>query len=133
MAALEFGERAPMPIKQLRENFRFHFTVLQFVVALLVARVILAIRIHLRHEHDILPVRGPDRAVRTSRNIRDLMRLTDERARACVKIAHPDLRRISRFRCPNQFLSIRRKTWPFFMVWSRVEAARFAALPRHDP
>jgi hypothetical protein len=46
-----------MAVEQLRENFRFHFALLQLVVALLVARVIFAIRINRRHEHDVLPIR----------------------------------------------------------------------------
>src|SRR5512133_1274783 len=37
MAALEFGKRAPMPVKQAREDFRFHLALLQLFVALLVA------------------------------------------------------------------------------------------------
>ena len=56
MAALEFGERAPMPIEQSRKDFRFHFALLQLFVALLVARVIFAIRINRRHKHDVLTV-----------------------------------------------------------------------------
>ena len=56
MAALEFGERAPVPIKQTRKDFRFHLALLQFFVALLVARVVFAIRINRRHEYDVLAV-----------------------------------------------------------------------------
>ena len=116
MAALELGVCIPMPIEQARKNLRFHFAVFQLVVPLLVAGVVLAIRIHRRHEHNIFSIRGPDRAVRAGRNIRDLMRLTDERARARIKIAHPNLCRISRFRCPDEPLAVARKTWPFLMV-----------------
>src|SRR5262249_40003968 len=56
MAPLEFGERVPMPIKEARKNFRFHFALLYLFVALLVARIILAIGIDCRHEHDVLAV-----------------------------------------------------------------------------
>ena len=106
MAALELGVGIPVAIEQARENLRFDFALLQLVVALLIARVIFAIRIYRRHEHNILPVGRPDRSVGAGRNIRHLMRLTDEGARARIKIARPNLRRIGRFRRPNQFLSI---------------------------
>ena len=120
MAALEFGERIPMPIKQARENFRFDLALLQLVIALLIARVVLAIRIHRRHEHDVLPVRRPDPAIRAGRNVGHLMWLTGECACARIKIAHPDLRRFGRFRGPDETFAIGRKAWPFLMVWSRV-------------
>ena len=76
MAALEFGERVPVPIEQLREDLRFHFALLQLFVALLVARVVFAIGINRRHEHDVLSIRRPDRAVGAGRDVRDLMRLS---------------------------------------------------------
>src|SRR5439155_23547162 len=63
MAALEFGERVPMPIEQARENFRFHLAFLELFIALFVARIILTIRIHCRHEDDVLSIRRPNRAV----------------------------------------------------------------------
>src|SRR5215472_15485972 len=116
MAALEFSERVPVPIEQPCENLRFYFALLQRLIALSVARVILAIRIDCRHEHDVFPVRRPDAAVRTSRKIRQLMRLADERACVWVEIAHPDLRRISRFRSPDQPFAVGRKSRPLFMI-----------------
>src|SRR6266436_1405229 len=70
MAALEFSERTPMPIEQSRKDFRFYFALLQFFVALLVARVVFAIRINRRYEYDVLPIRRPDAAVRSGRNLR---------------------------------------------------------------
>ena len=63
MAALELGISIPMPIEQPRENLRLHLVLLQLVIALLVARVILAIRIHRRHEDDVLLIWRPDGAV----------------------------------------------------------------------
>ena len=69
MAALEFGERVPMPIKKLREDFRFYFALFQLVVALLVARVVFSIGINRRHEHDVFSIGRPDSAVRAGRCI----------------------------------------------------------------
>ena len=63
MAALEFGERVPVPVEELCENLRFHFALLQLFVALLVARIIFAIRINRRNKDDVLAVRRPDRAI----------------------------------------------------------------------
>ena len=63
MAALELGERVPMPIEQPREDLRFYLALLQLFVALLVARIIFAIRINRRHEHDVLAIRRPDPAI----------------------------------------------------------------------
>jgi hypothetical protein len=57
MTALELSERVPMPIEQVRKDFRFYFALLQFFIALLIAAIIFAIRINRRHEHDVLAVR----------------------------------------------------------------------------
>ena len=57
MAAFEFGIGVPMPIEQAGENLRLYLALLQLVIALLVARIILAIRIHRRHEHNVLSIR----------------------------------------------------------------------------
>src|SRR4029077_9716221 len=102
MAALEFGECVPMTIEQTREDFRFHFALLQLFIALLVARIVLAVGIHRRHEYDVLTIWRPDRAVSASGNVRDLMRLAGERTRVQIEIAHPDLRRIGCFRGPDE-------------------------------
>ena len=69
MAALELGVGVPVPIEQARENLRFDLALLQFFIALLVARIILAIRINRRHEHDVLSIRRPDRAIRAGRDV----------------------------------------------------------------
>src|SRR5205807_48495 len=61
MATLEFGERVPVSIEQSREDFRFHFALLQLFIAFLVAvvgacragawRRRVAIWINRRHEY----------------------------------------------------------------------------------
>src|SRR5438093_13189509 len=97
MAALELGERVPMPIEQTREDFRFYFALLEFFVTLFVARVVFAIGINRRHEHDDFSVRGPDRAIGTGRDRRSLPRFPNQRSVRGVEIGSPDLRRIARF------------------------------------
>jgi len=122
-----------MPIKQLRENFRFHFAFLQLFIALFVARIILAIRIHCRHEHDVLPVRRPHPAVRAGRNRRNLMRFSNQLPAFGLEIAHPDLRRISRLRCPDQPFAVRRKPRTLLVIRRWIQPARLAPAGRHDP
>ena len=72
MTSLEFGECVPVPVEKFREDLRLHFAFLQFFIALPVAVVAcragawrrrIAIRINRRHEHDVLSVGRPDRAV----------------------------------------------------------------------
>src|SRR4030095_14185559 len=116
MTALEFSERVPMPIEQSRKDFRFHFALLQLFVALFVARIIFAIGIYGRHEYDILPVRRPDGAVGTGGDRCDLMRFPNKSAAVHIKVAHPDLRWIGRFRCPDQAFAVRRKPRPLFVI-----------------
>src|SRR5207253_11370577 len=45
MAALELGERVPMPIEQASKDFRFYLALFHLFIALFVARTIFAIRI----------------------------------------------------------------------------------------
>ncbi len=85
-------------------------------VALLVASVVFAIRINARDEDNILSVRRPDAAIRAGGNVRDLMRFAVESAALRREIAHPDLRRIGRFRSPDQLLPVGRKARTFFFV-----------------
>src|SRR5206468_7546360 len=105
----KFRERVPMPVKQSRKDFRFHFALLHLFVTLLVARVIFAIRINRGREYDVLAVRRPDPAIRSGRDLCHLMRLPDEHSVAGVKVAHPDLRRISGFRSPDESFAVWRK------------------------
>ncbi len=133
MAALEFGERIPMPIKQARKDFRFHFALLQLFIALFVARIIFAIRIDRRNEHDVFSVGRPDPAVGAGRNRRDLMRFAEKLPVFGIKVAHPDLRGISRFRGPDEPFAIGRKARPLLMIRRWIQAPRFTAARRHDP
>jgi hypothetical protein len=102
MTALELGERVPMSIKQARENLRFDFALLQLFIPLLIAGVIFAIGINRRHEQDVLPIGRPDPPIGTGRDVGHRMGLTDERARARIEVTYPNLRRITRFRSPDQ-------------------------------
>ena len=133
MTALEFGERVPMPIEQASENLRFHLAVLHFFIPLLIARVVPAIGINRRDEHDVLPIRRPDSAFRAGRNRRDLMRFSNQLPAFGLEIAHPDLCWIDRFRRPNQRFAIRRKPGTLFMIWRWIQPPRFAAARRHNP
>jgi hypothetical protein len=105
MAALELGERAPMPVKQSRKDFRFHFALLQLFIALLVARVIFAIRINRETNTMFLPS-GDQIPPSAPLKSRHLMRLSDELPASRIEIAHPDLCWISRFRGPDQPLPV---------------------------
>ena len=133
MAPLELRERVPMPIEQAIKNFCFHFALLQLFIALLVARIVHAIRMHCRHKYDVLPVRRPDRAVCTSRNVRHLMRFAHERAGVRIEIAHPDLRRVRRFRGPDESFAVRRKTGALLVIRRWIQPPRFTASSRNDP
>ena len=133
MAALELSECVPMPIEQTREDFRFYFALLEFFVALFVARVVFAIRINRRHEHDVLSIGRPDPAIRAGRYVRHLMRLAGKRTGVGIKVAHPDLGRIGRFRRPDQPLPVRRKARPLLVIRRFTQSLRFTAIRRHDP
>src|ERR1700694_5050986 len=133
MAALELGERVPMSIKQLREYLCFHFAVLKFFVAPLVLRIVLRFRMDRRYENNVFPIRRPDAAVGAGRNRSDLMWFPNQPPRFGVEVAHPDLRRIGRLRCPDQPFAVRRKARPLLMVWRLIESLRFSAASRHDP
>src|SRR6266576_2451129 len=61
------------------------------------------------------------------------MRLPDEHSVSRIKIAHPDLRRISRFRSPDQQFPVRRKAWTFLVIRCWIQSPRFTAARRHDP
>src|SRR6267143_301625 len=61
------------------------------------------------------------------------MRLADKLTALGIEIAHPDLRRIGRFRSPDQAFAVRRKSRPFFVMWCWVQSPRFTAASRHDP
>src|SRR4029077_15362925 len=127
MAALELGVGVPVPIEQAGENLRLYLALLQLVVALLIAPIIFAIRIHRRHKHHVLSIRRPDCAVGARRDPCYLPWFPNQNSASGVKIAHPNLRRIGCFRCPDEPFAVGRKPWPFLMVWSWVEPARFAA------
>ena len=75
MAALEVHVGRPMPIEQTREDFRFHFALSELLVALLITGVVFTIRINAGGEDDVLPIAGPDAAVRAGRDVRHLMRI----------------------------------------------------------
>src|SRR5439155_25167660 len=106
MAALEFGERVPMPIEQARKDFRFYFALFHLFIALFVARIIFTIRVNGRHKDDVLSVWRPDGAVGASGNRSDLMRLLDQLPCFGIENTHPDLCWIGRFRGPNQTLAV---------------------------
>src|SRR5262245_544016 len=61
------------------------------------------------------------------------MWLSDEGPASRIEIAHPNLRRISRFRSPDQPFAVRRKSRPLFVIRRRIQSPRFAAARRHDP
>ena len=122
-----------MPVEQLRENLRFHFALPELFVALLVFGVVLRVRINRREKNDVLPIRRPDRAVGAGRDVCDLVRLAIESAAFRCEVAHPDLRGISRLRCPDQPFAIGRKPRPLFVIRRLIQPARFPARRRHDP
>src|ERR1044072_1169490 len=116
MTALGLGERTPMPVKESREDLCFYLVLLQLLIPLFVARVVFAIGINFGDENDILSIRRPDRTIRARRDVRHLVRLADQRSVLGIKVAHPDLRRIGRFRSPDQAFAIWRKSRPLFMI-----------------
>src|SRR5262245_58553243 len=61
------------------------------------------------------------------------MWLSDETTASRIEIAHPDLRRVSRLRSPDQPFAIWRKPRPFLMIRRWIQAPRFTAVRRHDP
>ena len=61
------------------------------------------------------------------------MRLPDQHPASRIEIAHPDLRRISRFRGPDQSFAVRRKPRSFLVIWRWIQPPRFTAVRRHDP
>ena len=61
------------------------------------------------------------------------MRFPDEHAASRVEIAHPDLRRISCFRGPDQSFAVGRKARPLLVIRSWVQPPRFTAARWHDP
>src|SRR6185369_5823113 len=61
------------------------------------------------------------------------MRLSGQRPASRIEIAHPDLRRISRFRSPDQPFPVGRKLRALLVIWRRVQSARFTTARRHDP
>ena len=122
-----------MPVEQLREDLRLHLALAQLVVALLVLRVVLRLRINRGEEHDVLSVRRPDPAVRSRGNVRHLMRLAVEPAALRSKVGHPDLGRVGRFRSPDQALAVRRKPRALFVVRRLIQPARVPACRGHDP
>src|ERR1043165_3729178 len=56
-----------------------------------------------------------------------------ERATFRIEIAHPDLRRISCFRSPDQPFAVRREAGSFFMIRCWIQSPRVTAARRHDP
>src|SRR5204863_3641220 len=50
-----------------------------------------------------------------------------------VEIAHPDLRRIGRFRRPDEPFAVRRKSRPLLVIRRWIQSPRFTAARRHDP
>src|SRR5438094_3994958 len=61
------------------------------------------------------------------------MRLPDEHSVAGVKVAHPDLRRISGFRSPDESFAVWRKPRALLMIRRWIQSSRFTAAGRHDP
>src|SRR5262245_5811247 len=61
------------------------------------------------------------------------MRFTNEYSGSGIKVAHPDLRRISRFRSPDESFAVRRKPRALLVIRSWIQSPRFAAVRWHDP
>src|SRR6266487_6319159 len=63
------------------------------------------------------------------------MRLPDEHPASQVEIAHPDLRWISRFGCPDQAFPVGRKPRALLVIWCLVQPASGSCrtVRRHDP
>src|SRR5262245_42120179 len=61
------------------------------------------------------------------------MRFPDEHPTSRIKIAHPDLRRIGRFRSPDQPFAVRRKPRSLLVVRRLIQPPRFTTARRHDP
>src|SRR5438034_5317368 len=61
------------------------------------------------------------------------MRLPDEHSVAGVKVAHPDLRRISGFRSPDESFAVWRKPRALLMIRRWIQSSRFTAAGLHDP
>ena len=128
-----FRVGSPVPVEELRENLRFRLALVHFLIALLVFGIVLGVRINRRQEHDALPVRQPDAAIRARGNVGDLARLAVESAAFRGQIGYPDLGRIGRLRCPDQAFSVGRKARSLFVVGGLVQPARFPASRRNDP
>ncbi len=78
----------PVPVQQFRRNVRFHFVFFFRVVALFIARVVLAIRIHRRREQQRLPIGRPLHNVYARRNVGPLARLaTSQRQHVNLGVA----------------------------------------------
>src|ERR1700730_18312632 len=61
------------------------------------------------------------------------MRFPNQSSALGIKVTHPDLGRIGRFRRPDQFLSIRREARSFLMIRRFAHSPSFAAARRNDP
>src|SRR2546427_3512331 len=61
------------------------------------------------------------------------MRFPDEYPASRVEVAHPDLRWISRFGCPDEPFAVRRKSRPLLVIRCWVQPPRLTTSGRHDP
>jgi len=122
-----------MTIEQLRENLRFQFALLQFLIAPFVFRVVFRVGKNRRQEDDALSIGRPNRTIGAGRDVGHLMRRSVQAAAFRGEIRHPDLRRISRLRGPNQPFTVRGKAGPLFVVRRLIQTTRFTSGSRHNP
>ena len=126
MAALAVPPFRPVAVQKLFIDPRLHFAFFCCRIALLVARIVPAIRIHRRNKRDRLPIGRPQLIVRARRN------RSQPRRFAALQRDPINLRRPVAPGKKRQLLAVRRPARPRVAPAAR-QLPRLAARRRHHP
>src|SRR5277367_1565866 len=126
MTALAVPPLVPMPVQKFFVHPRLHFVFFCCRVALLVTRIVPAIRVHRRNKRHRLPIRRPQLVVRARRNRSQPRRL------AALERDPINLRRPEAPGNKRQLLAVRRPARTRVSPSSR-QLPCFAARRRHHP